>query len=299
MKIVLAVSGGVDSVAMLHSLAMADGFAKAEGGNDYLVAHFDHGIRQDSQADARFVRGLAEIYGYEFRSKRAELAGNSSEANARKHRWEFLRQVMSENSADAVATAHHKDDVFETQLINLLRGTARRGMTVLQDKHQIVRPLINRAKADIYSYALENSLEFIEDETNQDTSYLRNRLRLKLIPKMGAARKQLESLISSVNDANQEIDKLLDVIVQELVNTEDQRLTIERDAIKQLPPQISREVLREVIDLTANHDKQKLSFDMIKRLDEFARRPDSNKYLDLSKKLRAHITKQQLQIPMD
>ena len=109
---VVAVSGGVDSVALLHNLAQSDKLR-------LYVAHFDHGIRQDSAEDARFVSQLARQYGLEYFSERAELGQNSSEALARTKRYKFLYSVMAQPQANAVITVHHQDDVLETAILNM------------------------------------------------------------------------------------------------------------------------------------------------------------------------------------
>jgi tRNA(Ile)-lysidine synthetase-like protein len=168
MKYILAVSGGVDSVVLLDMLAR-----KKE--HEVIVAHFDHGIREESAVDARFVKALALRYGVTFESKREELGSNSSEAMARERRYNFLREVASKYSA-TIATAHHQDDLIETIVINLIRGTGWRGLAVLNDK-TIKRPLLHYTKHNIYEYALKNNLEWVEDETNHSNVYLRNRVR--------------------------------------------------------------------------------------------------------------------------
>jgi tRNA(Ile)-lysidine synthase len=114
-KYVVAVSGGVDSVVLLDHLA---------GHPEYelVVAHFDHGIRDDSREDEAFVRSLAEKYNVPFESKREDLGKQASEELARDRRYAFLRSVAGKHNAQII-TAHHADDAVETIAINLLRGT--------------------------------------------------------------------------------------------------------------------------------------------------------------------------------
>lgn len=171
MRYIVAVSGGVDSVVLLHQLVVADE-------HELIVAHFDHGIRPDSAADARFVQALALRYGLLFVSRREELGPQASEDTARRRRYHFLRQVAEWHNG-MIATAHHCDDVIESIAINLIRGTGWRGLAVLDSPH-IVRPLLGRPKAALYRYALANRLEWVEDSTNSETTYLRNRLRKRI-----------------------------------------------------------------------------------------------------------------------
>ncbi|HET6746826.1 MAG TPA: tRNA lysidine(34) synthetase TilS [Candidatus Saccharimonadales bacterium] len=170
-KCLVAVSGGVDSVALLDMLVK-------QGAYELLVAHFDHGIRQDSQGDARFVEALAKKYSLPFFTKREELGPHASEEEARGQRYSFLRHVAKEQGA-IIATAHHADDIVETVAINIIRGTGWRGLAVMGAK-DIIRPLSTLRKSEIYAYALENRLEWVEDDTNATDKYLRNRVRSQI-----------------------------------------------------------------------------------------------------------------------
>lgn len=175
MRYIIAVSGGVDSVVLLDMLA-SDHFEVKK--TDLIVAHFDHGIRQESAGDAEFVHELSEKYGLSFEVRREELGADASEELARERRYVFLRSIAKKYDAKIV-TAHHADDVVETIAINLIRGTGWRGLAVLNSP-DIWRPLLPMRKADIISYAKKHELTWREDQTNSDTKYLRNDLRQKL-----------------------------------------------------------------------------------------------------------------------
>lgn len=181
MKYLVAVSGGIDSVVLLHKLVTA-------GGHELTVAHFDHGIREDSADDARFVEGLAAHYDLPFTMRREELGKGAGEERARERRYAFLRQAASERGARLV-TAHHADDVVETIAINLQRGTGWRGLAVL-DADDITRPLLTKTKQELRDYALKERLEWVEDSTNGGDTYLRNRLRRKLTASLPYADKR-------------------------------------------------------------------------------------------------------------
>lgn len=185
MKYIVAVSGGVDSVVLLDMLARGKIIMSSTGGTDALappdsliVAHFDHGIRPDSMDDATFVRQLAAEYELPLETKREELGPNASEELARNRRYAFLRSVAKKHDA-RVVTAHHSDDMVETIVINLLRGTGWRGLAVL-DSPDIERPLLGMRKAEILQYARSHQLSWREDSTNTDTRYLRNDVRQRL-----------------------------------------------------------------------------------------------------------------------
>jgi tRNA(Ile)-lysidine synthetase-like protein len=167
-RYLVAVSGGVDSVVLLDKLVR-------EGGHELVVAHFDHGIRSDSAADARFVKQLALLYSLPFVVKREELGTSASEDEARRRRYTFLREQAERHNA-RIVTAHHADDVVETIAINILRGTGWRGLSVF-DTEGIERPQLGSTKEEIYKYALSHRLEWVEDSTNASDTYLRNRIR--------------------------------------------------------------------------------------------------------------------------
>lgn len=180
-KYVVAVSGGVDSVVLLHML-VKDGFPISQPpfpNPQFIVAHFDHGIRPESGDDAEFVRTLADKYGVPFETRREELGKGASEEFARNRRYAFLNEV-AKKYAGKIVTAHHADDVIETIAINIVRGTGWRGLAVLGSPN-IERPLLDKTKAELIEYAHKNNLEWREDSTNSDTKYLRNNLRRKLI----------------------------------------------------------------------------------------------------------------------
>jgi tRNA(Ile)-lysidine synthase len=172
---IVAVSGGVDSVVLLDMLVNTALIGK---NNRLIVAHFDHGIRPDSSADAQFVAALAQQYGLGFETKREELGPHASEEKARQHRYAFLQSLAQKYDA-TIMTAHHADDVVETIAINMIRGTGWRGLAVL-DTPAIERPLLQHRKSDLLTYAKTHRLVWHEDSTNSSDAYLRNRVRRQL-----------------------------------------------------------------------------------------------------------------------
>ncbi|NTW61626.1 tRNA lysidine(34) synthetase TilS [Candidatus Saccharibacteria bacterium] len=185
-KYVLAISGGVDSVVMLDILSKIPG-------NELIVAHFDHGIRQDSGIDAIFVAGLAKKYDLPFETKREKLGPDASEDKARLHRYKFLRSIAKKHNAKLV-TAHHGDDIVESIAINLLRGTGWRGLAVMDS--DVERLMTSLTKLEILEYAKRNKLVWREDSTNAEDKYLRNQIRRKTMRLEEDVRRQLLALWS-------------------------------------------------------------------------------------------------------
>ncbi len=198
MKKILAVSGGIDSVVMLHMF---------RDDPDVIVAHFDHGIRSNSGDDCVFVERLARSYGHPFFARHAKLGADCSEETARKARYNFLNQLATEQNGQ-IYTAHHRDDLIESVAINILRGTGWRGLAPLNNR-EIARPLLELSKKDIYQYAAEHNLSFRQDQTNSDESYLRNRVRFALRGVSDEAKNHLADLATHQRQLATEIDDIL------------------------------------------------------------------------------------------
>lgn len=237
MRYIVAVSGGIDSVVLLHQLVQA-------GEHTVIVAHFDHGIRPESAADARFVEALAEHYGVPFVGRREELGPNASEERARTRRYVFLRQVAVEYQA-TLTTAHHADDVVETIAINIQRGTGWRGVAVLNAPN-IVRPLLEFSKEELRCYALEHRLEWVEDSSNASLAYLRNRLRRMIQLNLdAAARRELGALRA----AQVKMKGLIDAETRTSM-TDD--ATYERYAMIHIDEDVASELLQAMISATGS-----------------------------------------------
>ncbi len=185
-KIVLGVSGGADSVCLLHLLQAC----RKEWELSLLVVHIQHGIRgAEALEDAAFVRELAARYSLPFFLVEGDVpalageSGMSEEEAGRKFRYEQLERIRREEGADLIAVAHHRDDQAETVLFNLFRGSGARGLSGMTPRRgRIVRPLLFTARQQIETYLRQQGYEWREDSTNRDTVYSRNRIRRELLP---------------------------------------------------------------------------------------------------------------------
>lgn len=199
-------------MVLLHLLAqkLQSPARKKDKRTRFIIAHFDHGIREDSDIDWPLVKQTAERYGLSAVYDKGNLGPDASEAAARKARYEFLHRVREAANAGAIVTAHHQDDMIETAIINMMRGTGRRGMSSLKSTDTVVRPLLHVPKKDIYAYAKKEGLQWHEDPTNTDTKFLRNYIRHKVVPSMDKeTRKKFVNIISSMHELNQHIDATL------------------------------------------------------------------------------------------
>lgn len=233
-KYVVAVSGGVDSMVLLDVLAK-------EKGVELVVAHYDHGIRQDSQQDARFVVDQAEKLGLVVEVGQGQLGREASEETARNSRYAFLRMLKQKHEADSIITAHHQDDQIETALINMIRGTGPRGLVPMIFNPEITRPFLNIPKKEILKYAENNKLSWREDTTNQDPRYLRNLLRIRVINDMTPEeRQEILRYIDEVKRNYEEADGIMDSISANLFEDD---ATLKRSAFILLPDEVANEVM--------------------------------------------------------
>ena len=194
-RILLTVSGGVDSMVML-SLFVRCGYAVG-------VAHCNFQLRgAESDEDEVLVREEAARCGVPFYNRRFETAaemertGESMEMAARRLRYAWFDELSHAEGYTAVAIAHHADDSIETFFINLLRGTGLRGLTGISTQvGKVIRPLLFASRREILEYAAANHIPYREDSSNRSTKYLRNKIRLGLIPRIREINPKFTSLM--------------------------------------------------------------------------------------------------------
>lgn len=185
-RICVAVSGGRDSMALLHYLK--------EHGAEYNIAvsalNCDHGIRGDASArDSAFVAAYCGGNGIKLHFFKSESGVINNENTARIWRWRCYNSVLSGGEADLIATAHHLNDNAETVLFNLARGAALSGLTGITDSPVLgfIRPLIGCSRGEIDEYIRENDVPFVTDETNLSDGYTRNKIRHNVLPALEEA----------------------------------------------------------------------------------------------------------------
>ena len=229
--VAVALSGGRDSVCLFDLLLKN----AAALGITVKAVNVDHGIRGErSQEDSAFVARLCEKKGVELFFRRYDCLkyalenGLGQEEAARKLRYECFAEAKESGFCDKIATAHHLSDNAETVLFNLFRGTSvARG--IAKERAYIVRPLLGATRDEIDAYALENGLEFVEDETNDLTDYSRNYVRLKIIPAIKERFPQFEKAIGRLSEISESEDAFLNGLAEKAVKEKGDCLSVSAD----------------------------------------------------------------------
>ena len=239
-RVVVAVSGGPDSLALLSILREILPVVPLH----LTVAHFDHGWRADSKDDRDFVAAIAAKWGFDFHTARAASDTPHTENAARAARYAFLRQAVGQTNSTAIALGHTRDDQVETLLLHLLRGSGSRGLAAMRRRDcDLARPLLDIARSEIETYLSRLHLTPRRDATNDDPRFTRNRLRQQLLPAIDAFDPAARELLARTADILSEEDRFLDAQVAGLADD----IAKDRDAFAQLPPALQRRVIRRLV----------------------------------------------------
>jgi tRNA(Ile)-lysidine synthase len=257
-RVVVAVSGGPDSTALLSVL----GALREELHLDLHVAHLNHGLRPDASLDAAAVGRMTRSLGYPFYEATEDVASaaartrRSLEDAGREARYGFLAGVARRIEASVIATGHTRDDQAETVLMRLLRGSGTRGLAGIPpvrplDRLRVIRPLIDASRAEIVAYLARQGLAAREDSSNRDLAMLRNRVRLVLLPILEGynpdVRRALARLAGMVRDEADALDALSAPAVDAVLHGTHASVHIAPEAFGRLPVALQRRALREAI----------------------------------------------------
>lgn len=268
-KHLVGVSGGADSVALLHLLLAA-------GVKHLVVCHVDHRLRgRESTADATFVKKLCLKLGLSFCSTRidvkkiAETRGESIETAARQVRYEFFARIAKEQRCARLILAHHADDQAETLLWNLLRGShGLKGMKPIQQMDlgqgtiDVIRPLLSARRFELRDYLLENQIAWREDASNAEPFATRNRMRNEVLPLLCdvARRDVIPQLLQQLESAADR--EILESWALEKIEALDPQGRLHVPVMKTWPAAIQRLVFR---DYLVRHQTASISRDLLDR----------------------------------
>ncbi|MCK6554634.1 tRNA lysidine(34) synthetase TilS [Candidatus Binatia bacterium] len=217
-RVLVAVSGGADSVALLGALA-----AMAPRLEVTLhAAHLHHGVRgAEADRDAAVAATVAERCGVSFTVERATdlPAGANFEARARARRYAFLRRVARIEGCARVATGHTRDDQAETLLMRLVRGAGRRGLGGMEPVRDgwLIRPLLACSRGDVLAFLAARGLPWCEDASNDDRHFLRNRVRHEVLPLLRALNPSIDAVLAATAGVLATEDRWLDDVVESRV----------------------------------------------------------------------------------
>lgn len=242
-KILVAVSGGVDSIVLADFLI--DFFRQKSGlkwvEDNLIIAHFEHGIRgEESVRDLEFVREFAHKNNLRFEFERGFLGENASEEKAREARYDFLKAIAKRENAE-IFTAHHKNDLAETFVLNLNRGGGWRAIACF-DSPNIKRPFLKFSKAEILKKAQEKDLKWCEDSTNLSEKYARNRIRKKINFSEEDLNKIFEIWQKQIK-IKREIEEITDDILSKIGDGR----KFERNFFRNNSDEVCVEILREIM----------------------------------------------------
>jgi len=287
MKILIAVSGGVDSVVLLDLLAKKKlekfiGYQLRTTNCELLVAHFNHKIHREADRQEKFVEKLAKKYNLKFFAGKARKK-LKSEAEARDARFEFLEKIRKRENCDHIALAHHADDQIETIFLNLIRGS---GLTGLAGMTKMAgckwRPFLEIPKSQIVDFAKKQKLRFVVDPTNSDEKFARNFLRRDILPRVGKLNPQYRMAILRCAKIGRENLELISLLVQEWLLRFAQKKSIELTAFSALPNALKREVIRMIYS-TAVGDLRGIEEKHIEEVLDLAGNPAGGKKKKLGK----------------
>ena len=263
-KLVVGVSGGPDSLALLHVLTQVVEPARV------VVAHLNHGYRETAVAETEFVQDIAREWGMVCETKFVDVAQLANESNhtleeaGRNARYAFFCDVAERYETPYILVGHHGDDQAETVLMNLLRGTGLRGLRgmlpvapietkgVEDGRYFVLRPFLQVGRQEIEAYCQEYELTPVFDESNEDISFFRNRIRRELLPLLtdynAGIRSHLQQLAAlSAADVALLDELVVDTWAQVVLNVDVSSVVIDRMAWAELPLALRRGILRQAV----------------------------------------------------
>ena len=264
MKIIVSLSGGPDSVALLHKLYKD---------NLTLAVHFNHHLRENANKDEAFCVDLCQKLGVEIKVihlnvyEYVKTTKTTLEEGARELRYKYLFDILNETGFDKIALGHNLNDKCETILMNITRGTGIEGLNGLKDETEnIIRPLINLTKNQIYDYLKKNDLSYCIDETNLENNYTRNKFRNIIIPELLDINPNLFSSLWRLSAIAEETEEYMKSETQKAINTLGNAPSPLQ--INSLPKAIKHRVIRELIVRVKGTTKD-VSLKEIQRISEF------------------------------
>jgi tRNA(Ile)-lysidine synthase len=258
-SVLLAVSGGIDSMVMLHVFSRL----REQMNLRLSIIHVNHQLRgEESMGDEKFVKEMSDFYSIPFYCERIDVMsyahefGLSKQHAARHLRYECFERIRGQADADAVSTAHHADDNAETVLLNIMRGTGIHGLAGIPPKREpgcIIRPLLFATRKEIEAYAAEQGVKYRNDSSNRSLAYRRNELRHNILPALQKRDPYIVQTLNSIavimQDVNEKMCRIVDETIHTITRKDQQgRVTLNVKKLKLKPDFLWDEIFVELLN---------------------------------------------------
>lgn len=282
-KLLLGISGGPDSLALLHLFL---GLQK-EYSLKLICAHFNHQLRQEADAEENFVKKACKRLDIKFISESKPVndffKGDSLEQTARNLRFDFFLKTSRQTKFKKIALAHHKDDLVETVLMRLIRGSGLKGLQGFLPKSKyrslaVIRPLIESPKTDILKWLKKNKINYCLDQSNFEDKFFRNRIRLKLMPLLKEFNPNIvNNIYNAARTISRDYSFLHSFSYQAFlglkIKEKGRSLSLRLSGLRELPEAIFANVIRIAIEELQGHTRRLEAKHLIEIEDLVMRRP--------------------------
>ena len=306
-SIVIGVSGGPDSICLLHVLNLL----KKELNFNIYVAHINHMIRKEADEETEYVKEFCKNLGVECFVKKVDVLNISkqekqgTEETGRKIRYEFFEEVMQKTNSNKMATAHNNNDKVETIIMNILRGSGNSGLKGIEPMRdgKCIRPLIEIERTEIENYCFDNNLDPKIDKSNSDNVYTRNKIRNIVIPYIKEEfNPNIIKTINRLSDVSTEENEYLENITKEVFkeiningvkDAKNAQIILDLKKFNNLELVIKRRIILYTINkvIGSTEGIEKINIDDIIKL---AQRNIGNKYLTPTKKIKILVEKSKI-----
>ncbi len=306
-RVLLGISGGPDSVALLHTLFRLKKRLKFS----LFLCHLNHCLRKEAGEESHFVKELANSYSLPVTiAKRnvSKIKGPSLEEKAREARYRFFARIAQEYQVNKIAIAHNLDDQAETILLRIIRGTGLLGLGGMKisrplknnPRIQIIRPLLEVKRKEILDYLKEKNLFFVTDSSNKSRIYLRNRIRLELLPLLAEYNPRIKESLAKLAAACQEdfafIERSAASFLPKILKKSKKKLVLNVKEFLKTPEGLQKEILRLALNSLF---KKPLTFSAIESLQSLIIKGKGKVSLSLPGKLKATRLHQDLFLSLD
>lgn len=293
-KVLIAVSGGVDSMVLLDLMSKIPVSEKPQ----ISIAHVNHQLRDAADDEEKLMQQIAQEYGvplYIHRWEKKLQPETGIEKAARKERYSFFARILSEQQIPYLMTAHHLDDQVETILMRLTRGASleqllgiqpRQPFTIPKENGELIRPLLSFSKEEIYAYAHKQQLMYVEDESNQSLDYTRNRFRNEIIPLLKDENNQFNNHVSQFRLDLADLIEIAQVPIsqayEQTVKNRNKEFHLDLEQFFQFPNALQKAVITRILEKLYAAEPEQYKTNYISLIQQWLASGEVNSSLDLT-----------------